>query len=230
MSGTVAMGAYTYYRIPNPNGCNSMTVLCVGTSGITTGGGSTSLSDLAANKLISTNIAIGKWPNVLPTLETKTWGGYSSFSQNFTIDAWDPAFDGGNACGADGQQACYYYIGVRGYDGTFGSYSSINFDLTITLTPQHRAFGVPQLAQLVAPGATNRYKFCINADTASPFYSPDARVNLYSFTDSCACPEAYADLQVCSLYSTGPCVIIHMTRDSLPLTGICSGIPSHDKP
>lgn len=254
--------SYKYYKIANPNGCNSMSVLLEVTSAVSqllvatttqfsttvvvetsnpqpfavgsvvTGSGiqadtkisavaisgivttitlsraadatsttaqlafTTAMGD-AVNKYVSAEVAIGKWPNVAPTYpEDKAWTGYSSFGQNFTIDAWDPSLDGGNTCGPKQQDPCWYYFGVFGFDGSYGSFASVFYQLTVTLTHQHAIFNVPQLAQLVAPGGQRQYKFCLNTDPASPFYSKDARVNLYSYTDSCACPEAYSDLQV----------------------------------
>jgi hypothetical protein len=41
-------------------------------------------------------IALGKWPNLYPTLFNLGWTSYSDRYQNFTISAWDPDFDGIN--------------------------------------------------------------------------------------------------------------------------------------
>lgn len=39
-------------------------------------------------------IALGKWPNLTPTIRNLEWTSYNNNYQNFTISAWDPDFDG----------------------------------------------------------------------------------------------------------------------------------------
>jgi len=144
-------------------------------------------------KYFSAETAIAKWPITTPDIYSKGWSGYSSFNQNYTIDAWDPAFDGGNTCGSDKKQPCYYYITVFPYDATYGNLDDITYTITVTLKPQKRIFGTPQLNQIVGANAVNSYKFCVNPTT-----TPDAnaQVQLFEYTDACQCPDTYSDLEM----------------------------------
>ena len=154
--------------------------------------GGVTVSTAKALHHVSAEIAIGKWPNVKPDAGKKSWTGYSSFNQNFTIDAWDPAFDGGSTCGANADEDCYYYINVFGYGSQY-NYMAVGYTLTVTLVEQHRIYDVPQLAQFATPGAAKTYKFCVNPDKTPNL---DATIDLFSYSDACACPDSYSNLEL----------------------------------
>jgi hypothetical protein len=73
------------------------------------------------------------------------------------------------------------------------AYASIRYSITVTLKPQKRIFGTPQLNQVVGANAVNSYKFCVNPST-----TPDksAQVQLFEYTDACQCPDTYSDLEM----------------------------------
>ena len=48
----------------------------------------------SSDKSKTPEIALGKWPNLAPTMDNLEWTSYNNVEQNFTISAWDPEFDG----------------------------------------------------------------------------------------------------------------------------------------
>lgn len=144
-------GVFTYYRILNNGSCNSMNILI----------NNENIQDPSSQ---SVEVVVGKWPNIQPTYTDLVWMGYDNYNQSFTIDAWDPSFDGGNTCGSIGKDPCYYYLGVYAWcaDPYLSNNAQISYSLTVTLEKQHKIYGVKQVGQSVKARGTNQYKFCVD--------------------------------------------------------------------
>jgi hypothetical protein len=133
-------------------------------------------------------LSIGKYPNTVPTFDNLEWTSYNWGDQNLTINAFDPNFDGGYVCGADGKSLCEMYVGVYGY--CVDDYDNpIDFEITASLIRNHKIFNVPQRNQYVAPMTHNFYEFCVASEA-------DATAQLLTFTDACSCPYNYSDLEM----------------------------------
>ena len=132
--------------------------------------------------------AIGKYPNLVPTFDNLQWTSYDNFEQNFTIDAWDPAFDGGYNCGPNRDHVCELYIGVTGYC-TDPAIPTVEFTFTVSLDHETGIYRQTVDKQSIAPGAQNTYKMCVDTNTSSFVYLSTNR-------DACGCSTNYTDLQM----------------------------------
>ena len=142
----------------------------------------------------SPQLAIGKWPNLAPTLLNGIqWTNYGLYEQNFTISAWDPNFDGGYVCGPNKNEICTYVIGVTAWcDNTTITKNvdqSIPYTLIVNAKPAHAIFNVPQVKKQVGEGQTDKYKFCVREKTLTT-------AELMTWESSVQCPNSYANLQM----------------------------------
>lgn len=148
---------------------------------------------------------VGKWPVVKPALSKTaaggttfgkgqvwapmlTWTSYYWGLQNYTIDAFDPAFDGGYNCGADKKSLCYYYIGVHAWCES-PDLQPITFSVRATLLRQHADYNVGHYNMKVAAGGQNQYKFCV-------IDGSDTRADVFTYTDATLCPDSYNKLDI----------------------------------
>lgn len=135
----------------------------------------------------SAELAIGKYPNLVPTFNNLEWTSYQNDIQNFTIDAWDPAFDGGHNCGPNQDDVCELYIGVTGY--CVNATGTVDFSMDITLSYEDGVYGETVAGQTIAPNGQNTYKICVNTNTSAFVYLSTNR-------DACECPSNYTNLQM----------------------------------
>lgn len=133
--------------------------------------------------------AVGKYPNLIPTFDNLQWTSYNSYVQNFTIDAWDPAFDGGNNCGLNHNRVCELYIGVVGYCVNSTLFNTVDFTFNISLTKESGIFRNTVPYQTIAPGQQNSYKMCVDTNASSFVYLSTNR-------DACGCSTNYTNLQM----------------------------------
>ena len=104
----------------------------------------------------------GKWPVLKPTSDQMTWSARSWINTSIVIDAWDPAFEGGNNCGENSNELCTYYIGVYGRcHYSTSANDTVSFSINATLKPHHKIFNVPQYNQHVAAKEMVQYGFCV---------------------------------------------------------------------
>jgi len=131
----------------------------------------------------STDLYVGKWPDVTPGSGHLVWSNFFWGNKNLTIHAWDPAFFGGYHCGPGGASLCYYYIGLHGWCLNGSDYTTpITYTLDVSLHRAHAIFDLPQKNQTIASGESKYYKFCV-AD------AKDVLATLTSFQQECQSTE-----------------------------------------
>lgn len=145
-------------------------------------------------------LSVGKWPNLHPTFDNLQWTSYNWGHQNLTLDVWDPNFEGGASCGADGHDPCTLVIGVLGYcaaDQTPVPY--ILRATPIALTATANIYQVPQLNQKVEAHSGHSYGICVSDDV-------NVTAQLVSWDTGCDCPNNYVHLQMV-LSRTNPAAV-----------------------
>jgi len=170
-----------YYRIAVPDPCYEVNVFC-----------ETNSPNLV---YASAQLAVGKYPTLLPTFDNINWFDYDYNPNNVTISAWDPEFDGGKNCGKRKDGVCWIYIGVIAWvDSSAASAAGqpkgqVTFTLTATLKRTHKIFNVPQIKQTVQANGVRQYGFCITDDRS-------VMAELLSYTEACTNPQTYTDLEM----------------------------------
>lgn len=164
-SGSLKCHENQYFKIAVPDPCYNLKINTYNNSG-----------DPCCT---STDLYVGKWPNVRPSSDHLVWSNFFWNDKNLTIYAWDPAFFGGYHCGPDGFSLCYYYIGLHGWCLDTSDYTTdITYTLDVTLHRAHAIFDLPQKNQTIASGESKYYKFCV-AD------AKDVLATLTSFQEEC---------------------------------------------
>jgi len=185
-SYNVACNAYIYYGFEVPSPCYDLNL---------------SLKTTTVTYDAVTELSVGTYPNSSPdgllvygtSIE---WTSYNWGDNELTISAFDPNFDGGYNCGPNKDELCTIIVGVFAYctpSYLLTGATTVDFDLTPTLTRAKKIFGTPQTSQTfssqVSGGDVNTYQFCV-------LDNQDVTVQLQSYYSSCQCQSKYADLEM----------------------------------
>lgn len=146
------------------------------------------LTTLAENDIKVAELAVGKYPNTIPTFDNLEWTSYNFGNQYLTIPVWDNSYVGGYICGINSDSLCYYYIGVYGY--CVDNFNvPVTYNLNVQMDRVHVDFNNPRTNQTIVPKGRNDYEFCIHDEK-------DVSIQILTYTDACTCPTRYSNLEM----------------------------------